>query len=563
MKGILKKEFAFVAAAVLIISVYLTAGVVIIANRQYNDINTKNMEEAVKTLACFTPAAVFSDTGAAAEWFSHFETELPYRITLIHRTGQVIFDTDADSANMENHLDRPEFQDAVRQGKGTAIRQSATLGKVFIYASAAISDSGNRLTGILRLSRAVPDYYSRLLSAALPFLVAGILIIFAVCAGLYRFSRKVSQSIETNLNEKLEEKTRELRMKIEEAEGESCRRDVILNSMFEGVIALDGSLNIILANPRLCSLFGCEKDARGMTLIEFSRSAELEEAAQAVMANGQPRELSLKRFVSGTEQHFQVYAAPLQTPAQDAKKGGVVMVLRDISRLIKLEQVRKDFVANVSHELRTPIQVIQGFAETILDSPAEDTEQVRYFAGIIKKNALSMENLTSDLLTLVSLEDENTVRPSLEEAALSPLIAEASDAVAISARNKKITITVSCLPELKTQLHSQLFVHALINLLDNAIKYSGNDSRILVNAFQEQDTIIVEVKDTGIGIPAEHIGRIFERFYRVDRARSREAGGTGLGLSIVRHIALLHRGTIEVESHAGEGSTFRLRLPVV
>jgi two-component system phosphate regulon sensor histidine kinase PhoR len=193
----------------------------------------------------------------------------------------------------------------------------------------------------------------------------------------------------------------------------------------------------------------------------------------------------------------------------------------------------------------------------------KDPEQIRYFAGIIKKNALSMENLTGDLLTLVSLEDENTVRPSLEEAALAPLIAEASDAVAISALNKKITVTVSCAPDLKTKLHCQLFVQALINLLDNAIKYSDAGSPVLVNAFPEQDAIVVEVKDSGIGIPAEHIGRIFERFYRVDRARSREAGGTGLGLSIVRHIALFHRGTVEAESHAGEGSVFRLRLPAV
>jgi len=390
---------------------------------------------------------------------------------------------------------------------------------------------------------------------------------------LYRFSRRVSYSIEANLNARLEEKTRELKIKIEEAETESSRREVILNSMFEGVIALDSSLSIILANPRICSLFGIdrEKNVRGMSLLEFSHSAELEEAAQTVIAAGQPCELSLKCFISGAEQHFQVYAAPLQTPPPDApaqgmdqwgKGGGVIMVLRDISRLIRLEQIRKDFAANVSHELRTPIQVIQGFAETILDSPPEDSEQLRHFAGIIKKNAQSMENITSDLLTLVSLEDENTARPSLKEAALPPLIAEASDAVAISARNKKIDIAVSCPPELNAHVHSSLFVQALVNLLDNAIKYSGDGSRIWLKAFQDSEALVIEVKDTGIGIPAEHLDRIFERFYRVDRARSREAGGTGLGLSIVRHIALLHRGTVQVESHAGEGSTFRLRLPI-
>jgi len=397
------------------------------------------------------------------------------------------------------------------------------------------------------------------LSAALPFLAAGILIIIGTCAGLYYFSRRVSVLIEAKLNAELDAKTQELQMSSAEAETESRRRDAILNSMFDGVIALDSSLNIILVNPRICLLFGHapEKKVRNMSLLEFSHSAELDEAAQTVITQNQPCELNLKRFVSGNEQHFQVYAAPLQTLPP-----GVVMVLRDISRLVKLEQIRTDFVANVSHELRTPIQVIQGFSETILDSPPSDTEQLRYFAGIIKRNAQSMESITTDLLTLVSFEDETTARPPLEKAALTPLFAEASDAVLFSARNKNIDITTDCPPGLCAFVHRSLFVQALVNLMDNAIKYSGNNSRIFVSAFQDKDTLLVEVKDKGIGIPAEHKDRIFERFYRVDRARSREAGGTGLGLSIVRHIALLHRGTIEVDSHAGEGSVFRLRLPL-
>jgi len=585
MKKILKNEFVIVAVAVFIVSMYFISGVLILASRQYYGINTQNLEETLKTLKNFTPAEVFTDSDAAEEWSSRFSDssgQMPFRITLISRNGRVIFDTDANSLTMENHLDRPEFQDAVTQGRGTAHRRSATLGQLFIYTAIAITDSDDQFAGVLRLSRAVPGYYSRLLSSALPFLVAGFFIIAAVCAGLYRFSRRVSRSIEADLNARLEEKTSELKIKKEEAETESRRREVILNSMFEGVIALDSSLSIILVNPRICSLFGIdrEKNLRGMPLIEFSHSAELEEAAQTVLTTGRPCELSLKRFISGSEQHFQVYAAPLQmlppdTPAQGTEQrerglpavaSGVIMVLRDISRLVRLEQIRKDFAANVSHELRTPIHVIQGFAETILDSPPEDNDQLCHFAKIIKKNAQSMENITSDLLTLVSLEEENAVRPPLEKAALPPLITEAVDAVAISAKNKKIGITISCSPELSAYVYSSLFVQALVNLLDNAIKYSGDGSRISVKAFTDNEaaneTLIVEVKDTGIGIPAEHLDRIFERFYRVDRSRSREAGGTGLGLSIVRHIALLHRGTVQVESHAGEGSTFRLRLPL-
>ena len=573
MKKIVKNEFIIVAVTVLIVAAYFFMGVLVFANKQYNEINIRNMENTLDILKGFTPAATFTDKAIADEWVFRLgnpETQMPYRITLISRTGQVIYDTDADSSDMENHLDRSEFQDTVKKGKGVALRQSATLGKTYIYAAIAIKDSNDYLTGVLRLSRVIPDFYSRLFVSAFPFLAAGLFIIIAAFVGLYYYSRRVSRSIEAKLNTELEKKIGELKIKTEEAETENRNREIILNSMFEGVIALDSSHNIILANPRLLSLFGIDKDVRGMSLLEFSHSAELAEAAQTVGTTGQPCELTLRRYASGNEQIFQVNAAALQAHTPEAsiqekerrgKGRGVVMVLKDISRLNKLEQVRRDFVANVSHEFRTPIQVIQGFAETMLDSTQTDIETLRHFAGIIKKNAQSMENLTNDLLTLASLEDKAGVRSTREESALAPLIAEASDAVSVNAQNKKITLMVSCPPDLTASVHCALFIQALINLLDNAIKYSGESSSIWVNASRENETVLVEVKDTGIGIPAEHIDRIFERFYRIDRSRSREAGGTGLGLSIVRHIALLHNGTIEVESHAGEGSVFRLRLP--
>ena len=239
----------------------------------------------------------------------------------------------------------------------------------------------------------------------------------------------------------------------------------------------------------------------------------------------------------------------------------MVIALGDISRLVKLEQVRKDFAANVSHELRTPIQVIKGFTENICDSSLDNKEETRRFVEIIKKNAETMENLTNDLLTLVSLEDESTARPSMEDMLIAPLIAEAKAMVEIAARKKNISIEISCAPDLEAKIYGPFIIQALINLLDNGVKYSGAGSCIKVNAFREKEELIIEVKDEGIGIPAEHMDRIFERFYRVDRARSRAEGGTGLGLAIVHHIALLHHGSAEVESHAGEGSLFRLRLP--
>jgi len=566
MKTILRKSLVVVAAVVLIVSAYFITGVLWLANAQYNDINAKNMEETAGTLSLFTPAIIFTDNDAAAEWISHFEKIDPaYRITLISRSGQVLFDTDADSSAMENHLDRREFQTAVREGIGSDRRRSATIGYDYFYTAAAIYDSSGQFAGVLRLSLLVPGFFSRLAASALPFLFAGFLIILGAAAGLYRYSRWIFREVEVRLNTALEQRTKELREKTAEAEAEGRYREVILNSMFEGLITLDGGLNIVFANPKICSLFGfdSEKNAGGMSLLQFSHSAELEEAARQVLAKKEPFETDIKRFVSGSKQHFQVFLAPLDS--------GVVMVLKDTSRLVKLEQVRKDFAANVSHELRTPIQVIHGFAETILDSPMDNKEQIRHFTGIIRKNAQSMENITNDLLTLVSLEDKDAARPPMDDCAIAPLISEAVDAVAIAAQNKNIEISVSCPQGLGAKVYSTLFVQALVNLLDNGVKYSEEGSPLQVFAFTEGEELVIEVKDKGMGIPAEHIDRIFERFYRVDRSRSRqtagpdasEAGGTGLGLSIVRHIALLHRGTASVESHAGEGSVFRLRLPLL
>jgi len=366
-----------------------------------------------------------------------------------------------------------------------------------------------------------------------------------------------SPSTRENQNPEHEEEIRTLKERLEEAEAECRRHEAILNSMFDGVAALDNNLNITLVNQRLCSLFDFdyEKNTQGVSLLDFTRSPELDYAARQVLTEEQPLELTVRRYAQGTEQHLRVFASPME------KGSGVVIVLRDVSRLIKLEQVRKDFAANVSHELRTPIQVIKGFAETILDSALNDKKETRHFVEIISRSAQTMENITGDLLTLVSLEDDKAVHPSMKETALYPLLAEAAGMVEIAARKKNITIKISCAEDLTAKLYGPLIIQALINLLNNAVNYSGAGSRIKADAYRENGELVIEVKDEGIGIPAEHLDRIFERFYRVDRARSREAGGTGLGLAIVRHIALFHGGNAEVESHAGEGSVFRLRLP--
>ena len=575
MKTTLIRKPAFVTAAVLIVSAYFITGLLLYSSAQYNEVNINNLKESLVTLGRLTPPAVFSNSGEAAEWSSQFgkntgsQFDTSYRITLIRRNGQVAFDTGADTAAMEDHLARPEFQDAVRGGIGAARRKSATMGVDYIYAAIGIRDSDSRIAGVLRLSRPVPGFFSRLAGSAFPFLAGGFLLILASLAGLYLLFRNVLNSMEVSQAAELREKLLLLEDQSQINEGTSRQLRAVLSSMFDGVMVLDSGLYIILANPRLCVLFGFngdQNDLKGKPLLELCRSAELEENVRNVLETGQPAEFNLTRYATGGEQHLRVYAVPMK-PGFGQNGPDLLVVLGDIGRLVKLEQVRKDFADNVSHELRTPIQVIKGFTENILDSSLDDKEQIRHFAGIIYRNAQLMENLTHDLLTLVSLEDDNGPRILMEETLLAPLISEAVSMVEITAKKKNITIECTCPEDLKVKVYGPYIIQALVNLLDNGVKYSNADSRVKVKAYTEAEYLFIEVKDKGKGIPAEHLGRIFERFYRLDRARSRETGkeaekGTGLGLAIVRHIAMLHHGNVDVESHAGEGSTFKLSLPI-
>jgi len=350
--------------------------------------------------------------------------------------------------------------------------------------------------------------------------------------------------------------TGKLQQRTEQAEAESRKVLAIVNGMPEAVLAMDSNLILYLANPCARSLFGLD-DVRGISLLEATRSTELEKAARKALTESHSLEMELS-LMSGNgkgraEQRFQVFAAPLSG-------SGVIMVMGNITRLARLEQIRKDFVANVSHELRTPIQLIKGFSETLLDALVDDKKQFRRCIEIIRKNVGTMENLTNDLLVLAYLEDNDNSGLGMKEQPLAPLFAEAVLSVEPQAKNGEIQIIVDCPADLTAKVHGTLIIQALINLLDNGIKYSPKKSRVWMSACRDKGDVVLEVKDEGIGIPAEHLERIFERFYRVDRSHSRETGGTGLGLSIVRHITLLHKGTTEVESHAGEGSIFRIRF---
>ncbi|MDR2047988.1 MAG: hypothetical protein LBP69_00890 [Treponema sp.] len=544
-----------------------------------------------------------------AESLALWMEKLPasYRLTLIGVDGKVLADSRFPHETLPNHGDRPEVKAVIEGNEGSARRSSKSTGTELLYAALPVYGpagdlpSALPLLGVFRLSVETPNFSRRISGAVLPFLFTGIVFFLAALAAVYLFSRSLSgsfarlvtiaQSVHSHsadtfrttinsphlisdtgefitLEKALKSMAAELSFRIETARAEGRRLEAVLNGMSEAVFAMDEKLMLHMVNKQARILFGIdgEADIKTLSLLEATRSTELEEAAKRVLAGNKPEELEILCYVSAAERRFRVFASSLnhsarsgnapETPVPD----GVVMVLGDLTRMHKLEQVRKDFAANVSHELRTPIQVIKGFTETLLNSPLDNTEQIRHVIEIIEKNSRNMENLTNDLLSLVSLEDERA-RPVMEETDIGRLLEEAAGSVRFRAAEKKIRIEIRPVPELKAKLNGALIVQALVNLLDNAVKYSPPSSTVFLEAERHDGEFVISVKDEGPGIPGEHLDRIFERFYRVNRSRTGDPGGTGLGLAIVRHITLLHRGTVEVESHAGEGSVFRMILP--
>jgi two-component system phosphate regulon sensor histidine kinase PhoR len=593
MKTVFHKSLLVLTLSAVGLSLPLMTSVLFFMDSLYYETNSQNVRNTARLLVSSLPEELLSGcfTGGETDGLPWMEKlPLPYRLTLIGRDGEVVADSRFSAGGLPNHGDRPEVKAALTGAEGISRRASESLGTELLYSALPVYDSAGGIVGVFRLSVEVPNFTRRISGAALPFLLLGGVFFLAAMGGVYVFSRSLSasfarlveitQSVHSpdtfhrainspriisgtgefvTLEKALKSMAAELSARIEDARAQGRRLEAILNGMSEAVFAMDDRLMLHTVNRQARVLFGIDGGEGSFSLLEATRSTELEDAAKSVLA-GKPVELEIECHTAAVRRRFRVYASSLaQSPAKGTGGKGVVMVLGDVTRLHKLEQVRKDFAANVSHELRTPIQIIKGFAETLLDSPLEDKKQLRHVIEIIEKNALAMENLTNDLLSLVSLEDEGSSRPDMEEIDLARTFEEAVDSVKFRAGKKNIRIDVRCPRDFSAKLCPALVVQALANLLDNAVKYSPPASTVSLEAELQEGELVISVKDEGIGIPAEHLDRIFERFYRVDR--SRDPGGTGLGLAIVRHIALIHRGTVEVESHAGEGSVFRIRIP--
>jgi two-component system phosphate regulon sensor histidine kinase PhoR len=329
--------------------------------------------------------------------------------------------------------------------------------------------------------------------------------------------------------------------------------------MIEGVIAVDMEERIISLNQAAANLFECSaSEAQGRSIQEVARNTALQDFVKEALSSAVLIERDINLYATG-DRILNSHGTRLYDEA--GNQMGALIVLHDVTRLRKLENIRRDFVANVSHEIKTPITAIKGFVETLGEGAVNNHELTSRFLGIINKHVDRLEALIEDLLSLSRIEQEveNDVIV-LREALIRDVLLTAIQVCQVKAAPKRINLELSCNEHLKASINNELLEQAVVNLLDNAIKYSGEDSVVRIAARQVDDEIEIKVRDQGCGIEKKHLPRLFERFYRVDKARSRQMGGTGLGLAIVKHIIQAHHGRVTVESAPGHGSTFTIRI---
>ena len=508
------------------------------------------------------------------------------RITIILPSGKVVGDTNEDPQKMDNHGDRLEVKEALAGQVGHAQRYSHTLHSDWFYVAVPVIKLG-KVVGVIRTSTSLAAvdetsrqvFYRVMLGSAVVAVLASLISLILTRRlarplrqmelGTKHFARgdfearlPIPDSAElATLAEAMNAMATELRARIQAMDRQRNQLDAVLSSMTEGVLAVDNSERVMSLNPSAANLFGVSTEsACGRDFFEIARNPKLQECVSRVLSKHEPFEEEVI-FSGACDRCLRVSATPLRD--EQGGEMGALLVLNDITELQRLERARSDFVANVSHEIRTPVTSIKGYAETLLNEPPGDTETQQRFFDIIARQADRLCSLVDDILSLAAMErSEASGEVSLERTALRGILDAAIAACVPKASEKGLTITLACDETVAVRANAPLLEQAVINLLDNAIKYSENGGAIEIAGAHDASETRISVRDSGVGIAPEHLPRIFERFYRVDRARSRKLGGTGLGLAIVKHITALHRGQVSVESTPAKGSCFTLHLPV-
>ncbi len=510
------------------------------------------------------------------------------RITVILPSGRVVGDTHEAPLSMDRHADRIEVSLAMRGEVGVATRYSRTLDQDMMYVGIPLSDEAGFL-GVLRTSvpfvpidRTIGRITSRVVFQG--FLVAILAAILSLwisrrqsrplemikdgaerfASGELDFRLSVPESEEMGgLAAALNQMATDLAERLRAVRRQRNQLEAVLSSMVEGVIALDMDEHVIRMNRAAARMLRCSpSEVRNRSIQEISRNTTLQRFTADTLASESLVERDLNLYVEG-ERIVSAHGTGLWD--ENGARMGSLIVLHDITRLRRLENIRRDFVANVSHEIKTPITAIKGFVETIQETGAEeDPGTTRRFLEIIERHVDRLEALVEDLLELSRIEEQEQAGGiGLEPGLVSDILKGAAELVKERAGDSAAGFEISCEENLTALMNPILLEQAFVNLLENAVKYSPEGSPVRVTASRSGKESVIRIEDRGPGIPAAHLDRIFERFYRVDKSRSRKLGGTGLGLAIVKHVVKVHGGRVDVESRPGEGSAFIVRLPGV
>jgi two-component system, OmpR family, phosphate regulon sensor histidine kinase PhoR len=576
-----KNRIFFKLLAVFVLVIAATAGIldVMLDSAWEASLRSEIERNLTQKTLLFAHRVEFDKTHSLPEIAAQEGQAAGARATIIDASGKVLADSEANPSNMENHARRKEFLAALSGRTGSNERRSATLGIPFLYVAAPISGGAVRLAYPLSDIQAVQAQVHRkmILGSVLAFLIALVVAAMASILTSRRLERIVDVAariergdLRARVHDSSLDEVGRVAAAIDKTAGQversfaavrSSQRqlETLLNSMQDAVIAVSADGLVQWANQPMDRLVP-QRTRLNAPVVETVRDPDFLATVNAAATSKEVKTARATSIVAGRA--FDVTAAPLPD-------GGAVAVLRDLTETERVEKTRRDFIANVSHELRTPLTSIQGYSETLLDTMPENGAPNREFLEIIRKNAARMSRLTEDLLTLARVESGET-RFETEPVPPVELLHDAEESFREMTRTQGIELqivdgqtgkgTLESLPMVRADREA---IHQVFsNLIDNAMKYGRAGGRILLGARAVQRGIEFYVQDFGAGIASEHVPRLFERFYRVDKARSRESGGTGLGLAIAKHIMRAHSGSIRAESELGHGSTFLFTLPV-
>ncbi len=508
------------------------------------------------------------------------------RVTVVLPDGRVVGDSDERPAQMENHRNREEIRAALQGRVGMGVRRSDTIQREMMYVAIPLL-VGQEVAGVLRTAIPFTAIDERIGTIRTRIAIGALLVALLASAVSWLVSKRITTQIDhlrngarrfaagelshrlpmatslefSELAESMNQMARQLQQRIDEIDSQRDNTEAVLASMREGVIATDMDQRIISMNQAAAGIFGVRATpVQGRNILEVLRNHDFLELINRSLSTGDNLEADIVHHNQG-ERTLNVHCTPLLDSSK--KRIGGLVVISDVTQLRRLENMRRDFAASVSHEIKTPLTAIKGFVETLRTGDLDNREEITRFLGIIDNHANRLAAILDDLMQLSRIERDDEIQQiGLECVRIADVLKTAIGLCSQSSREKRIDVRLTGDADLSGCFDATLLEQAAVNLLDNAIKYSPEKSVVTIDAAAVGDEIQIRFTDEGMGIAKKHLPRLFERFYRVDKARSRKLGGTGLGLAIVKHIAQAHGGDVTVQSELERGSTFTLHLPI-